>query len=374
MSGGAWGAAMAVSETEHSPPPTRSVLVTGFPIYVARRLVGELISGGDRVWLLSRGKFLEQATAFAKDVNSRWGAESGGRVTILEGDILDVDLGLSGAQVRELHAEVDEVHHIAAIRYLGARTRKMRLVNVEGLRETLEFCLGMRNLKRICHWSTAFVAGDRGGTVYEHELMEGQRFRNEFERSKADAEVLARTAMDRLPITIIRPAIVVGDSETGEVDRFDGPYLLVNRILQAPANTSVALPAKGRYPLNVVPADYVVRAARLLARHPDAVGRTCHLVDGNPLTARGFFDAVADAAGQPRPHVALPGGIARVVLGLPGVRELARQERTFVEWFDTDQRFDDGLARRLLDDGGLQCPEVPTYVDVLVRYCREYTH
>ncbi len=365
---------MGAAGLEGQAQEPRSVLVTGFPIYVARRLVGELVAGGDQVWLLARGKFLERANAFASDVNSRLGKESGGRAEVLEGDILDVDLGLSGAQVRELHADLDEIHHIAALHYLGAQTRKMRLVNVEGLRELLEFSLGMRSLKRICHWSTAFVAGNRSGTIYEHELMAGQRFRNEFERSKAEAEVLARTAMARLPITIVRPAIVVGDSDTGEVDRFDGPYLLINRILHAPENSSVALPAKGRYPLNVVPADYVVRAARLLARHPDAVGRTCHLVDGHPLTARGFFDAVADAAGRPRPHVALPGGLARMALGLPGVRDLARQERTFVEWFDTDQRFDDGLARRLLDDGDIQCPEVRSYVDVLVRFCREYTH
>ena len=362
-----------IESTPPTPPGPRTVLVTGFPIFVARRLVGELVAGGDRVLLLARAKFLGQAGAFAAEVNGRAGAVGGGQAVVLEGDILDIDLGLSGAQVRDLHGEVEEVHHIASIRYLGVETRKMRLLNVEGLRELLEFCLGMRRLQRICHWSTAFVAGGRSGVIAEDELLVGQRFRNQFERSKADAEVLARSAMKRLPITVVRPSIVIGDSETGEVERLDGPYLMINRILNAPANTSVSLPAKGRYPLNVVPADYVVRAAQLLTRHPEAVGGTFHLVDSNPLSARELFEAVADAAGQPRPRVALPGGVARAVLNLPGLRDLARQERTFVEWFDTNQRFDDRGARRLLDEGGIRCPGLPSYVDVIVRYVREYT-
>lgn len=348
------------------------VLVTGFPIYVARKLVQELVAGGDQVWMLARQQFSQQAEAFADKTNAELGAE-GGRVEVLQGDILDIDLGLTGEQVRRLHAEVAEVHHIAGIRYLGVETRKMRLVNVEGLREVLEVCLGMKRLRRLCHWSTAFVAGNRSGVVFEHELMEGQRFRNAFEKSKADAEVLARASMKKLPITIVRPSILVGDSETGEVDRFDGPYLLVNAIVNAPANTAVPLPGKGRFPLPVVPADFVVRAARHLARHPAAVGGTYHLVDGQPLTARDFFHAVADAAGQPRPTVLLPGGVARTLLNMPLVRDLARQERTFVEWFDTDLRFDDRGARALLEESGITCPSVPSYVDVLVRYVREFT-
>lgn len=366
----------ATDRVESAPPAAgdpRTVLVTGFPIFVARRLIGELVTGGNRVLLLVRHKFLGQASQFAAEINASAAAAAGGQAVVLQGDILDIDLGLSGAQIRDLHSEVEEVHHIAAIRYLGVETSKMRLLNVEGLREVLEVCLGMRRLQRICHWSTAFVAGGRSGVIAEHELFTGQHFRNAFERSKADAEKLARSAMSQLPITVVRPSIVIGDSETGEVERFDGPYLMINRILNAPANTSVSLPAKGRYPLNVVPADYVVRAAQLLARHPKALGGTFHLVDSNPLSAREFFEAIADAAGQQRPRVALPGGVARVVLNLPGLRDLARQERTFVEWFDTDQRFDDQGARRLLDEGGVRCPDLPSYVDIIVRYVREFT-
>jgi thioester reductase-like protein len=353
-----------------------TVLVTGFPIFVARRLVRELADRGCHVLLLARGKFVERARQFAEETNAAAAAgpkPRGGRVEVLEGDILQLDLGLSGALVRRLHAEVEQIHHLAAVQYLGLEGPKMDRVNIGGLREVLTLALGMRKLRRLCHWSTAFVAGDREGVVHEHELDAEQRFRNGYERSKAAAERLARGAMAKLPITVVRPPIIVGDAETGEVDRFDGPYLLINAIVNAPANATVPLPGRGRYPLHVVPADYAVRAAIALAEHPRALGGTYHLVDPNPLTAKQFFDAIADAAGRPRPQVMLPGGLTRAVLGLPGVRSMARQQRTFAEWFDTDVCFDARHAREMLEPLGLRCPQVPSYVDVLVRYVREFT-
>ena len=350
----------------------RIVLVTGFPIYVARRLIRERVSHGDHVLLLCRPKFLSDAETFVSDVNEQEGIQ-GGEAEILEGDILDIDLGLSGAEYRRVCEEVEEIHHLAALQYLGVSTEKMRRVNVQGVREVLQVALGMRKLQRLCHWSTAFVAGARSGVATEDELMVGQRFRNGYERSKAEAEALVRSAMGQLPITVVRPTIIVGDSETGEVQRFDGPYLLINAIINAAPTTSVPLPGQGRLPLPMVPADYVVKAASYLARHPDAVGGTYHLRDPAPLTAVEFYNAVADASGRPRPGAFLPNNLLRRVLSAPLVRDWVHQERTFLEWFDSELRFDDSHARVLLEEGGIECPNVRSYVDVLVRYVREYT-
>lgn len=350
-----------------SQADSRCVLVTGFPLDVARRMAIELAQRGDRVILLCRDKFLGEGQALAKQLS----AAGPGSATVWEGDILQLDLGLAGATIRLLHAEVDEIHHIAAISYLGAPPDSMRQVNVEGLREVLEVALGCKRLQRVCVWSTVFVAGDRSGTVYEEELLVGQGFRNEYEKTKADAEILAREAMRKLPITIVRPSIVVGDSQTGELTRLDGPYLLINAIVHAQPHTAVPMPGRGAYPLPVVPIDYAVKAALYLTRHRDAVGGTFHLVDGHPLTARELFDAVADAAGRPRPTVFLPGGLARALLGLPLVRDRVRSERNFLEWFDTDVRFDDRRARSLLATGGIECPRVLEYVDALVRHVQE---
>jgi nucleoside-diphosphate-sugar epimerase len=347
--------------------PARTVLVTGFPLDVARRMARELVARGDRVLLLCRPKFASEGKTLAHELTTH----GPGQVEVWEGDILQLDLGLAGTTVRQLHAEVDEIHHIAAISYLGAPAGSMRQMNVEGLREVLEVALGCARLQRICVWSTVFVAGDRSGTVFEDELMIGQGFRNPYEQTKADAEVLARAAMRKLPITIVRPSIIVGDSQTGELERLDGPYLLIKAIVHASPETAVPMPGRGAFPLPVVPIDYAVRAALYLTRHKAAIGGTFHLVDGHPLTARALFDAVADAAGRPRPTVFLPGGLARAVLNLPLVRDRVRNERNFLEWFDTDVHFDDRGARALLGPGGIECPPVEDYVEALVRHVRE---
>ena len=348
----------------------RTVLVTGFPLDVARRQVRELAVGGDHVLVLARGKFASEAESFAAALRGSLGR---GTIEVLQGDILELDLGLSGAQVRRLHEDVQEIYHVAAISYLGIQAPRMRQVNVEGLRETLELALGMRRLQRICVWSTAFVAGDRQGVVHEDELRVGQRFRNAYEETKAHAEGLAREAMKKLPITIVRPSIIIGDSKTGEVSRLDGPYQLIGAIVHGHGNKAVPLPGPGRYPLHVVPIDFAVRAALFLARHPDAVGGTFHLVDDQPLTAHALFDAVADAARRPRPSTFLPGSLLRAAATLPLLRNRVRSERNFLEWFDTDVRFDNRRARALLSSGGIECPPFPSYVDVLVRHVREAT-
>lgn len=347
----------------------RCVFVTGFPVFAARRLIKELVADGDQVWLLSRDKFIAAAGDYIEQLRQNW--PDAPPVRILQGDILDIDLGLTGAEICDLHANVEEIHHIAAVGYLGTPKRKMRLVNVDGLREVMEVALGMRELKRLCHWSTAFVAGARSGVVREDELMLGQQFRNDYERTKAEAEVVARRAMDKLPISIVRPTIIVGATDTGKVDRMDGIYVGIRRIVTASAGVSVPIPSHGRFPVHVIPSDYAAKAAKVIARHPDAVGGTFHLADPVPLSAHKFFDAVADAAGRPRPKVFLPGGIARRILHLPGIRTLARDEATFVEWLDAEVLFDRSAADAILAPTGLTCPNVRSYVDVLVRFVRD---
>ncbi len=346
---------------------SRTVLVTGFPLDVARRMTAELAAKGDRVILLVRAKFMSEAV----DLSRTLAQSCPGQVDVWEGDVLQLDLGLSGVNVRQLHAEIEEIHHIAAITYLGVPKGSMRQVNVEGLRELLEVALGCRKLQRICAWSTVFVAGDRSGDVFEEDLSAGQQYRNPYEQTKAEAEELLRTAMAKLPITVVRPSIIVGDSQTGEIGRMDGPYMLIHAIVHAGPQVAVPLPGRGQYPLHIVPIDYAVRAALALTRHPQAVSGTFHLVDSQPATARALFDAVADAAGRPRPNLFLPEGLAKAVLNLPFLRNRVRSERSFLEWFDADVRFDDRNARALLEPLDVVCPPALSYIEALVRHVRE---
>lgn len=348
-----------------SAHPGRTVLVTGYPLDAARRLARELAAGGDLVLILARDKFLPDARQLAAELS----ASGPGRAEVMDGDILALDLGLSGAQVRRLQEEVDEVYHLAAIHYLGIDAPRMRKVNVEGLREVLELGLGMKRLQRICVWSTVFVAGNRTGTVYEGELDAGQRFRNPYERTKAEAERLVRSAMAKLPITVVRVPILVGDSRTGEAARLEGVYALASQIFHSP--TAVVLPISGVHPLHIAPIDYVVQAAVHLTRQPQAKGGTYHLVDEQPMAARAFFDAVADAVGRPRPVQSWQGSVSSLLRRVPALSGKIRHERSFLEWFDCPVRFDAVQARGQLAGSGVTCPRVVEYIDGLVQWLRD---
>ena len=135
--------------------------------------------------------------------------------------------------------------------------------------------------------STAYVAGTRTGVVYEHELSMGQGFKNHYESTKFQAEVWVREYMARVPTTILRPAIVVGDSKTGEPRSSTGPTSS-SAPWPRPKRSHRPPPSFGRAdaPFNVVPVDFVVDAIAAAAKDPSAVGHTLHLVDPEPLSAQ----------------------------------------------------------------------------------------
>ena len=171
----------------------------------------------------------ERMSEAARELAEPWGD----RLEVLVGDIGERHLGLSDTGWDRLTASVDTVFHLAAIYDLAVPLALAQRVNVDGTGNVLDFCRAAEGLRRHVYVSTAYVAGLRRGTVYEHELVLGQDFKNHYESTKFQAEVWVRDSMDTVPTTILRPAIVVGDSQTGETEKFDGPYYLLRAIAQA---------------------------------------------------------------------------------------------------------------------------------------------
>ena len=166
------------------------------------------------------------------------------RVTVLEGDVCDMDLGLAGGEYRALADEVTAIHHLASVYYHGVPREAAERVNVEGTRAMLDLAAECRRLRRFTHFSTAQVSGDRSGVVLEEELDCGQRFGSVYEETKFRAERLVQAAARRLPVTVLRPGIIVGDSKSGEIDRFDGPYYLTVLIVTSPLDVHLPLPGR----------------------------------------------------------------------------------------------------------------------------------
>lgn len=342
------------------------VLLTGFPAFGPRKMCEELLSAPERTFVhaVVASKFLAEA----REALDGLPLEQRSRVNLVEGDATAIDLGLSGAELRAITPEIDRIHHMAQVSYLGAERKLAEQVNVGGAREIVEFARLCPNLTCLVFHSSAQVSGDRKGLVLEAELDKGQQYRSAVDESLSRAEKVMRAAMPTVPIAVVRPTIVVGDSQTGEVDRFDGPYFLILLIVTSPPDFPMPLPGRGDTHLHLAPIDYVLRAARAIGRDPRAPGRTFHIGDPAPLTVRRVFELVAAAGGRRTPRGFIPANLTKALLRTPGLDRLAKSPRAFLDALATPVTYSFANTAELLADTDIRCPPFESYVEGLVEY------
>jgi dephospho-CoA kinase len=344
-------------------------LITGFPAFTAKKMIEKLVAvePDTKLYVLARDKFAAEADALITSLGARERAE------VLVGDICDMDLGLSSAEYRALSKELTWIHHLAGIYFMGIDDDTARRVNVGGTRTVIELARDAARLERVVHWSTAMVSGDRNGTIYEEDLDTGQKFHNGYERTKYEAERLVRNAMRQLPITVVRPSTIVGDSKTGAIDKFDGPYYLMVLIATNDSGMRLPLIGRGNAPLHLVPIDYAIDAAWQVARSDGAAGKTFHLVDPNPLSARAVLEGVAEHANTAIPRGSIPRALTRAVLRTPGLARLGRGPLAFLDSLDHVVHYDQQNTANALAGTTLRCPPLADYLPVLVRHMLEVT-
>jgi nucleoside-diphosphate-sugar epimerase len=339
------------------------VLITGYPGFIGRRLADRLIAAGTRVTALVEPRMATAARRAA-----------GGRLEVVEGDIAAPRLGLTDDTWARLTATVEHVFHLAAIYSLAVPLELAQRVNVDGTGNVLELCRACRRLRRLNYVSTAYVAGLRTGVVYEHELVLGQDFKNHYESTKFQAEVWVRGEMDAVPVTIYRPAIVVGDSRSGETQKFDGPYFML-RVIALAERHGLPLPQFGRSgaPFNVVPVDYVIDALLAGAGSEAAAGETLHLVDPEPVTAAELLGIFSRAYAGREPSLRLPPALVAALLRVPAARALfGGAPPESISYLNHAVRFDVRRATAVLGREGLRVPRFEEYAQVLVRFFREH--
>lgn len=350
--------------------PTQTAFITGFPRLLARGLVRRCLNLGadNRAFLLVDPDDREDAQQFLTHLPP----EHRDRVALFHGRTSDVDLGLTGPEVVKVLDEVTLVFQ-ACGRQVGSRSELHRR-NVSSLNTLLTLARDMGRLRRFSFFSTAFVSGDRSGVVHEEDLDRDQRFRTPYERSMFVAEHLARAMMPRLPITVLRPASMIGHSRTGESHGLtEGPNYLVRLMVRLPAEVPFFLPGSGVVPFNIVPIDYVVRAAWALATAPEAEGRTFHLTDPNPVSARQAFELLGDLANRPAPFTGqLPMRLLRETLRMTGLGRLAPQQMALLEDLTHSVIYDCSGALEILADAGVVCPPFESYADILVAWVAQY--
>ena len=348
--------------------------MTGFPGFLGSALLGRLLArrpGADAVCVVQ-----EQHLGAARVRLSQIEATEGhvtGRVRLVVGDITLPGLGLTDAD-RRLLGDVTEVWHLAAVYDLTVGEELARRVNVGGTERVLELCQDLANLTRLHHVSTCYVSGRYDGTFGEDDLDVGQTFRNHYESTKFEAELLVqRATAGGLPATIYRPGIVVGDSRTGATQKYDGPYFLatfLRRQLPLAVVPAVADPDRVRFCL--VPRDFVVEAMDRLSLLEQSRGRTYALTDPDPPTARQLVDTFASRLGRRVVWVPLPLLLTRVAISLPLVGRLSGLPAEALEYFASPTTYDTTHTQTDLAGTDVSCARFEDYADRLVDFMVEH--
>ena len=353
-----------------------TLLMTGFPGFLGSALLPRLLARREGTHALCLVQEQHLATARERiDELEREHPHVRDRVELITGDITASDLGLDDATRAGLDG-VTEVWHLAAVYDLAVPSSVAHRVNVFGTAHILLLCKSLPRLKRLQYVSTCYVSGRYDGEFGEDVLEMEQPFRNHYESTKYDAEQMVRHAMGRgLPATIYRPGIVVGDSETGETQKFDGPYFLAGFLERQPGPVAV-VPKVGdpdAVRVCLVPRDFVVGAMDALSVLPASEGRTYALTDPNPPTVREVVDAFAARLEKKVVWVPLPLGPTHALIDrVPGMEWLIGLPAEAVDYFASPTTYSTTNTTTDLAGTGVRCPSFGEYADRLVDFMREH--
>lgn len=330
-----------------------------------------MIGEDDRAVCLVQPEFAELARSRLASV-AAGNPELQGRIELVEGDVTLPDLGLGAGT--HLKGEVTDVFHLAAIYDLEVSFERAHAVNVDGTRNVLNFAAGCEHLQRLQYVSTCFVSGRHAGVFRERDLHVGQSFNNAYEETKYLAEAAVHRRIDQnMPVTIYRPAVVVGDSDTGATQKLDGPYLFIRLLLRQPKRA--VMPVVGDPTMvraNVVPRDFVVDAIAHLCRAPEAVGKIYQLADPRPLRVDEMLEEVAQAADRRIIRVRVPRSLAKAALRhVPGLERLLGIPPAALDYFVHPTHYTTENASRDLEGTGIRVPAFTSYVERLVEFVRE---
>lgn len=348
-----------------------TVFLTGFPGFIAGRLLERLAKDHARFLLLVQPQLLERAHRELEELANQT-KKPLSDFRILEGDITQPNLGLLPTDQELARSQSTTVFHLAAIYDLAVVRETAMKVNVGGTRNVNEFARTIPNLRRYNYISTCYVAGKRSGLILETELRHDAGFRNFYEESKYLAEVEVDALKSELPITIHRPSVVCGDSVTGETAKYDGVYYLINYLRKWPRVLRLLNIGNHQVTLNLVPVDFVVEAMVTLAKDESAVGKTLQLADPNPLTTHELFNTIARWLTRKGSSITVPAPMVESGLMLPFSPPISGLPHHGVPYFFLKQTYDTTQARELLEPRGVRCPPFSSYAGTIVDYVNRH--
>ena len=346
---------------------------------IAQQLLAER-SG--RITLLIRANSDGDLVARRDELLASWDLLTGAaeRVSVVRGDTSLPRFGLDPAAFRRLASGCTHIIHCAAIVRMNLPLEEARRSAVEAARSVVALAReGPGSLEKVEFLSTVGVGGRRDGPLPEHWINEPREFHNTYEHAKAEAEDYLRSELEAaFPITVHRPSMVIGDSRTGRIARFQVFYHLAEFLTGR--RTRGVSPSLGRTKLDLVPVDYVARAVVWSSQQASTAGRILHLCAGPagaiPLiklraSVRGRFAA---AGIRLPPTITVPAPLLRSalpVLSLVVPRQARRALETlpvFLDYLAEDQSFQNTDTSALLDAVGIRLPPVADYLDRVLDY------
>ena len=348
-----------------------TIFLTGFPGFIAGRLVKQLAKSDTQFFLLVQKSFIEKAMKEVEKIaaESKTPLE---HFAIIEGDITKENLGMSAEDLQVVQDETTCVYHLAAVYDLAVAKSIGYAVNVEGTKNINELVKKIKNLQRYNYISTCYVSGKRKGVVREDELTHEAGFHNYYDETKYLAEVEVEKLKADYPVTIFRPAVVVGDSKTGETAKYDGIYYVINYLRKFPALFRLINVGNDLVTVNLVPVDFVVDGIVALAKEERAVGKTIALADPNPLTTAEACDEISLAVCGKKSVAKLPPNLMQRILMLPFTPTFSGLPHEGVPYFFSPQTFDTSLSNELLSAHGISCPGFKDYVKTLVKFVEKH--
>ena len=353
--------------------------VTGATGFIGRHLVERLLERAGDIHVLVRAGSQDRLAALV----DRWGGDAAERVKPVVGDLAEPSLGLSDERIAALRGRVEHVFHLAAMYDMTASDDANERLNVGGTRNAVDLANAL-SAGHLHHVSSIAAAGEFRGLFREDMFDEGQRLPSAYHRTKFESEKVVRDRA-KVPWRVYRPAIVVGHSQTGEMDKIDGPYYFFKAIQRLrhwlPEWFPLAGPELGW--TNIVPVDFVAGAMDHIAHQPGMNFQAFHLTNPKAMRVGESLNAFAGAAHAPKLAVrvdkrltdALPKGTLSMLMKLPQVRDIRRTvladlgiPEEVVDHMALRPQFDTRDTERALKSSGIEVPQLETYADTLWDY------
>ena len=348
-----------------------SYFVTGATGFLGRFLVGNLLKRKGTIYVLVRKDSQKKFDALAKKMG--WDMK---RVIAVHGDMTAAKCGLTAAQLKTLTGKVKHFFHLAAIYDLTADAESQRRANVDGTQNALDLGVAI-GAGCFHHTSSIAAAGLYQGVFREDMFSEAEGLDDPYLRTKHDSEGLVRKEK-RIKWRIYRPGMVVGHSQTGEMDKIDGPYYFFTFLKKLREMLPPWMPVLGLEGgrINVVPVDFVVDAMDHIAHKPKLDGHCFHLVDPEPMRVGEVLNTFARAGHAPemtmrldaRMFAFVPSGVRGAVGSLPPVKRFIgmllrdfKIPKGVLKFITYPTRFDNRETERALKGSGISVPRLDDY-------------